>query len=127
MNPILAEIADKMPGISGMWEYRIAFGTPIAALAFALHFVKRPYGPAMGFVVVLLVVWLGALVAWPDPSFDRLIRNELGLAYLWHHRASALTPAAMALSTWLLGLALLKDLPQHIKTLQKAIGLPADP
>ena len=78
LEPILAEIADKMPTLNELWGGSFMIGAFVAALTAVFSAIR---------------LWLGGMM-------DRLVVRELGTSYLYQQRLSCFVPCTLATLAW---------------------------
>ena len=96
--PIFAEIADKMPTNFELWGGAIVIGVFAAAPTAVLSSIR----PKLGLIAVILTACFGIVAAWPDTTFDPMIREELADRYLWQQRIACAVPFVFSLVTWMI-------------------------
>ena len=94
--PLLAEISDKMPTLTTLWEQSVLIGLILAAVTAGLCLAKL----RLGGVGAILSVAVGVFLAWPDHIMDPEIIRELGEGYLFQRRVSGFVPFVLALVAW---------------------------
>lgn len=96
MNPILAEIADKLGTVSQLWLFQGLLSVPFLVGAFLVR------GKAGSLIAVCLAGGFSAIIAYgaaadafEQSSFSEAIRRELGGDWITHSITSAFLPLVL--------------------------------